>query len=464
MATNGGPKIIHNGMDNMLDPSNRKLTPSAIDTNILDYSTWVVGNTSATGFGRNGSTDENIIESGTGPFGEPATLWASRDNDTGSNSDGGWNSSNFDIDRSYMYRWSVWVKRPVVGNGYSYLGMYGKNSSGNNTGVYYRSSGTSTTNPYFIVPNYSTFTADQWYLLTGHCWPEGSGTGSDHADTGMWLPNGTKHANSRDFVWKSDAAKSIHRSYLYYSTDTSTVKLWAYPRVDKIDGTEPSLESLLNGHSTKIKDPKHRSSNVYLKNNLRLKEKKSLGVNHKINTFEFDGTDDYIKIEGGTHTSLQRSIELVFKVNSMQGSYMPIATYTRSNGIDYGKRIWLGIQSNKFQMHGWGTSDPASSTTVTDGSYYHAVYAYDQSTAKHYIWINGTLENNSTDSQNGMSSWSNSSTLNWFIGRDPQASTWTSSASEFFDGEVGLFRTYNKILSTREVLNNYKSIRKRFDI
>ena len=109
----------------------------------------------------------------------------------------------------------------------------------------------------------------------------------------------------------------------------------------------------------------------------------------------FDGTDDDIDVGTGTSTSYQRTIEMVFKTNSLT-SYTPLACYTRGGGqrVVRGKRMWLGFQSSKFQMHGWGTTDPASTTTIQTGKYYHAVYAYDQTTKKHYIWINGLLENN----------------------------------------------------------------------
>ena len=61
MSTEGGPKIIRADLDTVLDASSQRQSLDAKDTNILDYSTWTVGETSATGFGRNGGADENII-------------------------------------------------------------------------------------------------------------------------------------------------------------------------------------------------------------------------------------------------------------------------------------------------------------------------------------------------------------------------------------------------------------------
>lgn len=469
MSTLGGPKVVNQGMGLMLDPSNPKIVPSAKNTNLLDYSTWVVGNTSATGFSRNGGSDENIIEAGTGPWGEAATIWSAKNNTASSNSDGGWNASFTTIDNSYMYRFSVWCIRPVTGDGRFYLGTQGRQSDGSQTGLNYRQNiAGSTTNPYFWVTNTTGggLSTTEWRLIVGHVWPYGTGQGSNHADSGIYNVNGKTGSISNDYVWKSNTAKTYHRTYLYYSTDSTTVQQWAYPRIDKIDGTEPSINELLAGGSQSITNPVNRSQKFYMRNNLRLKSIKNWGRSRSINTFDFDGTNDIIETQGSTSTSTKRTIEVVFKVNSMQGSYMPIAAYTRGGNqstVSY-KRIWLGIQSNKFQMHGWGTTDPASSTSVTNGDYYHAVYSYDQSTKKHQIWINGVLENSSTNNQTGMTGWTNSSDHKWFVGGDPDAAQWTASASTHFNGEVAVFRTYNRILSSTEVKINYGSLKIKYDL
>ena len=115
-------------------------------------------------------------------------------------------------------------------------------------------------------------------------------------------------------------------------------------------------------------------------------------------------------------------------------------------------------------MHGWGTTDPASTTSITNGKYYHCVYAYDQSTKKHYIWVNGVLENNTTNTQGGLTGWSDSSDLSWWVGHDPQASNWTGSAGSYFDGDITVFKLYNRIISTKEVQQNFKAYKNRFNI
>ena len=179
----------------------------------------------------------------------------------------------------------------------------------------------------------------------------------------------------------------------------------------------------------------------------------------------FDGTDDFLTVNAANHhTSLQRSIEMVIRANAQPSSYNPIAVYTNTTSISNAKRIWLGLQSGKFQMHGWGTTDPASTTTIVNGTYYHVVYAYNQSNKTHYLWVNGQLQNNTVNNQAGMTGWSNSSTEQWFLGRDPLASSWTAGAAQYFNGEIPVFRLYNKILTNTEVSDSFNSLRARFNI
>lgn len=456
-----GPKISRESIDIAIDPSSLRSVQSSAQTNLLDYSTWIPGNTSATGFSRNGATGDNIIEVGTGPFGESAILWASRNNDATSDADGGWNGALFPIDNTYMYRFSVWVYRQVNGNGSFYLGCYGYNG-GSNVGVLTRSANTNSTNPYFWASGISS--SDGWQLIVGHIWPAGSGTGSQHVDSGRYKVGVGKFAGvSNDFVWNTTNNAAIHRSYLYYSTSASTVQLWAYPRVDKIDGTQPSIDDLLGASTRSATNLVSKSQTFFLANNLRSRTDTTLS-NKNVQAFQLDGTNTYMKIDGGVHTSLKRTVEIVFKANSQPSTYNPIATYTNETSISNNKRIWIGLQSGKVQMHGWGTNDPAGTTTISNGKYYHIVYAYDQTTKVHYLYVNGKLERQLTNTEAGMTGWSNSSTERWYVGSDPINTLWTAGAGKYFNGNIGVFKTYNKILSSKDVLQNYRGYKNRFKL
>ena len=71
---------------------------------------WTTGSGGTTGFNQNGATAENERINATDPWGNNAVIWETRP--TGdSGGDGGWETTWFNIDRTKLYRFSVWVKR-----------------------------------------------------------------------------------------------------------------------------------------------------------------------------------------------------------------------------------------------------------------------------------------------------------------------------------------------------------------
>jgi len=225
--------IAHYPLDNTVQ--------ATTDNNSLDYSTWVIGSSgSQSGFGQNG--DGNSIINDVDPFGNHTAIWQALNNDVDSNADGGWNGTQYPIDNTETYRFSVWIQRRVLGNGTYYLGL--SDTGGN---VLNRSNGLENTNPYFRATSGSGIFGD-WFLVVGHVWPTGSGTGSVHVDTGVYTKTGSKIATPGDFIWSTTTAAGL-RTYLYYSTQPITEQLWAYPRVDKCDGSEPTIDDLIAGRN-----------------------------------------------------------------------------------------------------------------------------------------------------------------------------------------------------------------------
>jgi hypothetical protein len=177
-------------------------------------------------------------------------VWQSVNNDTTSNADGGWETNKFPIDNTKLYRFSVWVKRKVLGNGLFYLGIHSYNNLDENVGVITKSTGVNNTNPYFEINIHfgDWGKLDEWYLVVGHVWPAGSPTGSRHPDSGIFTTDGVRipfGSHSYDYIWNTNSTFAIHRTYLYYSTDAATDQRWCYPRVDVVDGNERSIETLL---------------------------------------------------------------------------------------------------------------------------------------------------------------------------------------------------------------------------
>lgn len=215
---------------------------------LVDYRSWVAGTVgSATGFSQNGSTSENSRVIDDGPHGTDIVVWQANPDEV-SGADGGWNGTNFPIDNTKTYRFSVWIRRKVTGNGTAYLGL---NGYGSVNGVFNHGTTTNNTNPYFWTGSMNE--SQGWVLIVGHVHPVGY-SGPMHRDSARYTKDGRLGAITRDFTWRPETTTARHRAYLYYSTNTDTVQQFAYPRVDLCDGTEPSVEDLINGFEETLVD------------------------------------------------------------------------------------------------------------------------------------------------------------------------------------------------------------------
>jgi len=284
--------------------------------NLLDYSTWVIGTTgSQPGFYQRG--DGNSIIEGLDPFGKTTALWRTLNNDTASDADGGWFSDYIDIDPNKLYRFSVWVKRKVLGNGRFYLGCQGYDASNSNIGVIGNDNGvTNYPYPYFDVREWN-FNLDEWVLVVGHVYPHTHRETGFHPDSGWYDIHGNKIANLayRDFRWRPETVKARHKTYLYYSTDPTTEQLWCYPRVEVCDGTEPTIQQLLEseiGEPTIGKKKISIPSAAFIKESGRLNGDPALSNGQNARTLgewycamHYSPADEYIEVrtDGGPFSS-----------------------------------------------------------------------------------------------------------------------------------------------------------------
>jgi len=205
--------------------------------NMLDYSTWVNGNSSATGFGRNGDVNENLITYDEGPYGENMLVWKTMPNGNGSNGDGGWNSSYVSVDHTKTYRISVWVKRiSDQANGTFYLG-----TNGGGAPVLRADNRTTQTNPYFECSGISRFSKDVWYLVVGHVLPSNTPTSTTrHMATGIFTWSGGKVMDTNgcnlgaDAVMQTTTTSLRHRTYHYYANSSGSELLFAHPRIEEV--------------------------------------------------------------------------------------------------------------------------------------------------------------------------------------------------------------------------------------
>ena len=177
---------------------------------------------------------------------------------------------------------------------------------------------------------------------------------------------------------------------------------------------------------------------------------------------QFPNSNSSITVDGnGQWGSNARTFELWVKMNGSNATYMPMAVMTNASSITSGERFWLGVQNSRAQWHGWGSDDPQGSTVITDNVWHQVVYSYDNTSKLMKIYTDGVLENTMTNVNEGANI-AASANQKWYLGGDPLGTTWTTSASNNFNGSLGIFRQYNRILQDYEVTQLFNIYAPRF--
>ncbi|WP_238387280.1 hypothetical protein [Sphingobacterium olei] len=204
--------------------------------NLLDVNAWNIGSGSAGMFSLNGLPSENTREWGETPHGHRGVIWKSIPAGD-AQADGGWNTTDITIDPSKMYRMTVWIKKSNSTSGRTYFGCrYVSNLDGVANG-----------NPYFwngVLPK-----LDQWYLLVGYIHAH-TDASTVHLGGIYDGSTGQKVLPMTDFKFTASATSTVHRAYLYYDPNINDKQFFYAPRLEMVNGNEPSVESLLGVSST----------------------------------------------------------------------------------------------------------------------------------------------------------------------------------------------------------------------
>ena len=223
-------------------------TTTSLQPSLINTSNWTVGVGSVGGYATHGDGNSRLVD--TSPYGERDIVWDISNQDTASNEDGGWTQPyNIAVAPDTMYRYSVWVRRKTIGNGTT---SFGPDNTGT-TNILKRSTAGSDTNPYFVGLSWWG-AAESWYLMVGHIWPYGSGSGANFVDTGIYDKDGTKlSAIVTDFIWSS--ASTLYtglRAQLNNSTLTATNQQFYDPRIEKLTGSQPSIRDMISLSSSQL--------------------------------------------------------------------------------------------------------------------------------------------------------------------------------------------------------------------
>jgi len=431
--------IVNDGLIMNLDAGSIKSFKGR--RSVINWDSWTVGTGAVTGYALNGDGNSRVID--TNPWGNADVVWDTSNQDSANDADGGWDGSSFSIDKTKMYRFSTWVRRKTIGiKGAFFLG-----TSGGGASVLNRSDGAANSNPYFSATEWWGG-ENQWYLVVGYVWPAGSGTGAVMPDSGIFMTNGVKVTSNADFVWQPTTTSSNHRSYLYYSTDTTTNQQWYQPRVDIVDGTEPTVTELINDAGNTWTDLSGNNRKGILAGGATYNSSNGGSIS-------FDGVNDTVYLgTGNTFFPIPNfSMELWFKSN---GTTPVTGTSPGLLGITYGVRIFVNSSSLVFSLDDGAAFSAV--TTVGPYSFYdsswHQVVIQANSTTRN-IYVDGLLSNTANNSWTGSTRWP-TNVAN--MGRD------NNNSMYYFNGNISSAKFYNKVLSALEVKQNFDALRGRYGI
>ena len=426
MSASAGPSLITNGLILDLDVENRKSFLRSVTSSLIDTTSWAVGQTDSVGvYSANGTAGENARVSGIDPWGNTSTLWETRASGDG-NGDGGWNTSYFTIDKTKLYRFSVWVKRTSsTSSGTFYLGT---NSDG---GVYSTQDGAVKGNPYWECSGTGILTQDQWYLVCGFIYPYNTTYTGNHPDSGYYLPGSVTKVRSlnycnivSDLKWGSASTSAQHRCYHYYCGDATTRLQFVDPRIDLCDGNEPSIYELVNRGVTTIKDNSSYGNHHYLSNGYA-------PIANAPKRLQLDGSI-YGIIRNGALSGVTNTCTVVlwYKTTDTQ-------------------ELWVrGNQNNGIYL-----------SASASNNYYHAGCG----SPVNYVDLNVTIRPDSPINYRN-------NTYHMWEAKNVDFSSWT-----YFDwflypgnwqmaGDVSKILVYNRSLTAMESAQNFQALRGRFGI
>lgn len=515
MSTLFGRKITTDSIVLNLDFSNRK----CFVPNLLNYSNWQVGSGviptnlslwGASSYSINGQNTENIRVIGSNPFQySNSVIWKASTIDPplinvggGLEGDGGFDTGYVQIDPNKMYRYSIWTKRDSMTpgptqSGQFYFGHRTYDSSYNLQNVISKTTNSlsfSASNTYFHVTTNtypSTYTdisspylggLNVWTLVVAHVWPVGSTHGvsntpgtninslpanSSHPDSGVWTIQNGKIGNLlyatsidsgyNDWIWNATSSYTKHRAYHYYSGDITATQSFIYPRIDLIDGLEPSVTELLSGPEP-VRDMSSKMNVIYPFSST------NFDINGK--GIVFSGVES--EIIGGTISSTFSvySMSIWFKPSAQITSTTPGQTLVQfgSPAIAQPFAIFLGTATSAFTdevitIWGSGKFTAVVSPLVLQAAWQNLTIVWQGSS--YNVYLNGVLQ--STVAGGGGHATPNYNVDYVAIGGRKFASG-SVPWGAFFQGTVGSVVVYERTLTPAEVSADFNSMRQKYGV
>jgi hypothetical protein len=424
----------------MLDATNPQSNVG--NRSIINWNNWTNGSGGVTGYNQNGQTAENERISATDPWGNTATVWEARPL-AQTNDDGGWNTDSFTIDNTQLYRFSVWVRRTSDTSGGTFY--FGTGSNGD--GVRRTGDGTTEGNPYWECSGTGILAQNTWYLFVGHIYPANTTFTGRNPTTGYYTINGRAgdvngcNIGPGDLKWSYNSTTSLHRTYLYYCADSTTRLQFYQPRVDLVDGTEPSIQELLQNAGNTWYDVSGNNNNCTFYN---------LPTTYS-GYYTFNGSSNYGTVINNStlNFSSAQTLQIVMRHSYTSGrknpwdqAYAGYGTWTHEQGDSISQYFGNGGANNEPYI------DVSSATTPRN---VWSVMCAVRSTSTFNWYINGVLSATTANPYGVLANTAANITIgNGYAG--------------YWQGDMAMVTAYTRALSANEVLQNFNALRGRYGI
>ena len=189
----------------------------------------------------------------------------------------------------------------------------------------------------------------------------------------------------------------------------------------------------------------------------------------------FDGVNDYAVINSPLSYLLPSSTEVLFSVNNFTTNNTVIGGYDQGYDNNFSSAIigmiFITNSSKKIVSSVITTTQiyrtVTSTTTLTEGKYYHVILNKDTVNGLLQLYVNGVLESSITFDTASYAQWP---TLGNFRGSnvirlsDTLSSNSIFNTTKYLNGRIPIFKLYNRILSASEILQNYNATKGRFNL
>jgi hypothetical protein len=199
--------------------------------------------------------------------------------------------------------------------------------------------------------------------------------------------------------------------------------------------------------------------------------------NQNNGSWVFDGTTDKVTLIPAPNRLVDSCTEVWFKSNGSQAhNYVMIFGYEHVGGnysLYTTGPIALTSSNKLFSSVITSTQVYRSVTsvaTIENNKFYHVCLNKDKSNGVLSIYINGEFDNSVTFDGNNLSAWPSAGnyvgTNNVEIGGYYRLSASSSLGSGYgnLNGSVAIAKMYNKVLTSKQIMDNYKALKGRFGL